>query len=458
LLASDTRPGDKLIAEFCRHTPQSGAWARRAQRVLPDGISTDTRYFEPYGIYVAHGAGPRKWDVDGNEYLDFFGGHGALMLGHCHPAVTAAVQAAVSEGIQFAANHSAEVVWAEAVTRCVPSAEKVRFAGSGTEATLLALRIARAYTGRTRIIRIATHYHGWHDAAAVGYAYGETNPPPGLPREILDDIVVVPPNDLGRLRTALAAHGAEAAALIIEPLGSHFGIVPTSDDFLLAAAEEARRAGLLVIFDEVITGFRVDPGGMQSVLGFTPDLTCLAKVAAGGMPGGLVCGSEEVMSVLCRLDGHGRRNPRKFLHQGTFTGNPVTARAATATIGAIADGGLCDVASNGGAHVRRELSELFRRLNLGWRVYGRYSSFHLLPLANDADVPAGPVEEWPTGFFLTRSVASLKHLRMALNLEGVDIAARGTAFLSAVHGNSEIEGMLAAFERAIKRLRAEALI
>jgi glutamate-1-semialdehyde 2,1-aminomutase len=448
---------ESLDTAYRRVTPGSAALAERARRVLPDGISTDTRNFDPYGIYVERAAGVRKWDVDGNEYVDFFGGHGALMLGHCPAPVTEAVQKAVANGIQFATNHRGEVEWAETVIRHVPSAELVRFAGSGTEATLLALRIARARTGQPKILRIATHYHGWHDAAAVGYDYSGATPA-GLPQAVTDNIVLVKPNDVDGLRQAIVAHRGSLAALIIEPLGSHFGIVPTSDRFVEAAYELARANGLLVIFDEVITGFRVHPGGMQAVLGLKPDLTCLAKVAAGGMPGGLVCGSRDIMSVLCQSSTSGEPNKQKFLHQGTFTGNPVTAAAATATISAIVDGGLCDKVNALGEIARQRIGELFRRLGLAWHVYGRYSSFHILPMNGTDDVPPGPVEDWPTALIMARRAAVLRHLRIALNLEGIDIAARGTAFLSAAHDETHLDALVQGLESAIKRLRTEQLI
>ena len=380
-----------------------------------------------------------------------------------------AVKTAMIQAMDLAGNPSSVHGFGRTVRRAVEEARvqvaalagvrpaQVFFTGSGTEATLLAMRIARAHTGRAKILRVATHYHGWHDAAAVGYAANHPSLP-GLPQATRDDIIVVMPNDLDTLRDAIAAHSHEIAALIIEPLGSHFGIVPTADAFLKAAYELARSNGLLVIFDEVITGFRVHPGGMQAVLGLTSDLTCLAKVAAGGMPGGLVCGSAEVMSVLCNQDASGAPNPKKFLHQGTFTGNPVTAAAAVATIESIIDGNLCDKVSAQGETIRARIGGLFAQLGLPWRVYGRYSAFHILPLGDTDTQPEGPVEDWPTAMFLSRNVTALRYLRMALNLEGVDIAARGTAFVSAAHDTTHVDRLLEALERAIRRLQAEHLM
>jgi len=442
-----------ILAEYLQRTPGSAALAQRARTVLPDGVSTDTRLFEPYGIYVERAEGVKKWDVDGNEYLDFFGGHGALMLGHSHPRVVAAVNDAFAKGIQFGANHPLEVSWAQEIQKHFHSAERVRFAGSGTEATLLAIRIARAFSGRKKILRVISHYHGWHDFAASGYSdQFDGSPAPGVLPEIAANTLLVRPGDTVTLQHLLRQHSNELSAILLEPLGSHFGYTPTADEFIVQAFEEARRNRVLVIFDEVVSGFRVGLGGMQGFVGLTPDLTCLAKVAAGGMPGGAVVGSAEVMSVLSKIDANGRPNPRKILHQGTFTGNPVTAAAALATIREIAENNLCTHASSLGAAVRDSLNELFRRRKIGWLAFGRFSAFHVLPCSGThAPDPAALTFD----DYLVRPNAQLQKLRMALNLEGVDIGTRGTAFLSGVHVNADVNILILAFDRALDRLARE---
>jgi len=456
--STQVAPQVSLTHEFVCKTPGSRSFAERARKVMPDGISTDTRSFDPYGIYVERGSGARKWDVDGNEYLDFFGGHGALMLGHCHPRVTEAVTSAVTKGIQFAANTPEEVAWAERIVRCVPSAARVRFAGSGTEATLLAIRMARAFTGRSKLVRIATHYHGWHDFAASGYAgQFDGTPAPGVLAEIAANTILIKPGDWDALEEAVHAHRSDICAVLIEPVGAHFGVVPVSDDFVRGAFEVAKRNGILTILDEVISGFRVGPGGMQQILGIEPDLTCLAKVAAGGLPGGVLCGSEEVMSVLERLARDGDVNRRKVTHMGTFTGNPVTASAAIATIDEIVTRNLCESASVMGEHARARINEVFRQQGLDWVAYGRFSSFHILPgVPEHLDVK--DTEALPSEIFLSRPAPLLQKLRMALNLEGVDIGSRGTAFASAIHTNVDIEVLSEAFGNAVDRLRAHGLI
>lgn len=444
-----------IIDEYIAKTRTSRALAERAMRVLPDGVSTDTRLFDPYGIYVVRAAGTRKWDADGNEYRDFFGGHGALMLGHCHPRVTEAIQEAVALGIQFAANSPLEVEWAEAIKRHIPTAERVRFAASGSEATLLAMRIARAYTGRSKLVRIKSHYHGWHDFAVSGYNdFFDGTAAPGVLPEIARNTCLVNPDDIDDLRAAILSHRSEIAAILLEPLGSHFGIAPTSDEYLREAVALAKENGILVILDEVISAFRVAPCGMQGLLDLAPDLTCMGKVAAGGMPGGIVCGSEGVMSVLCRNRPGGAR--AKVFHQGTFTGNPVTAKAALVTIQEVVERNLCDHASKMADSARSELNRLFKRMGVPWRAYGRFSAFHIFPeVPGDA---GAQLEKLPWQQFAKRSRGLLQDLRIALNLEGVDIGSRGTGFFSGVHLPQDTDYLVAAFEQALLRLRRDGAV
>ena len=446
-----------IVDDYVAMTPGSREFAGRAARVLPDGVSTDTRLFEPYGMYVRYAIGTRKWDVDGNEYRDFFGGHGSMMLGHSHPRVTRAIQNAAGRGIQFAANNPSEVEWAELIQKHIPTAERVRFTGSGTEATLLAIRVARASTGRPKLVRVRTHYHGWHDFAVSGYNdFFDGRPAPGILPEIASNTLLVTPNDIEDLRQVIAGHRAEIAAILLEPLGSHFGIVPSSDVYLKEAVALAQQCDIPVILDEVITAFRVGPAGMQGLLGIQPDLTCMGKVAAGGMPGGIVCGSARIMAVLARDSGAGPR--KKVLHQGTFTGNPVTASAAVATIDEVVSQNLWEHATDLAEITRARLNGLFERMSLRWHAYGRFSAFHILPespepLSGRVDVASIPWER-----FAGRSVPLLHKLRMALNLEGVDIGSRGTGFFSGVHQAEDVELLVAAFERALVRMRKEGAI
>ncbi len=446
-----------IVDDYKAMTPGSCELARRALRVLPDGVSTDTRLFEPYGMYVRYAIGSRKWDVDGNEYLDFFGGHGAMMLGHSHPSVTRAIQNAAGRGIQFAANNPTEVEWAELIQKHIPTAERVRFTGSGTEATLLAIRIARAFTGRWKLVRVRTHYHGWHDFAVSGYNdFFDDRPAPGVLPEIVSNTLLVDPGDTEDLRQVLAGHRGEIAAVLLEPLGSHFGIVPSSDAYLKEAITLAKQSEIPVILDEVITAFRVGSGGMQGLLGLQPDLTCMGKVAAGGMPGGIVAGSARIMAVLGQASGSTAN--KKVLHQGTFTANPVTASAAVATIQEVVSQNLWVRANELGAAARGGLNALFERMKIRWHAYGRFSAFHILPELPEGLSGTVNLERIPWERFAGRSTPVLHKLRMALNLEGVDIGSRGTGFLSGIHQGEDVKQLIIAFERALRRMRAEGIL
>lgn len=270
-----------IIAAYRQRTPRSAALAEEALALLPSGVTHDSRYQKPYGIYVERAAGPRKWDVDGNEYVDYFGGHGALLLGHNHPSVFTAMQEALARGTHFGANHEIEVRWATLVRRLVPSAERVRFTASGTEATLMALRLARAFTGRPKIVRFLTHFHGWHDHMTAGHqSHFDGSPTAGVVAGIANDMILLPPGDVAAMRSVVESRD-DIAAAIIEPTGSSFGAVPLKPDFLAALREATAKCGAMLIFDEVVTGFRVSKRGAQGAFGITPDLTALAKILAG---------------------------------------------------------------------------------------------------------------------------------------------------------------------------------
>lgn len=440
-----------ILDDYLARTQGSRDLAEAAARVMPDGVSTDTRVFAPYGVYIARAQGTRKWDVDGNEFLDYFGGHGALMLGHAHPVVTQAVEKALENGIQYAASAPQEVDWAALICKHVPTAEKVRFAGSGTEATLLAMRIARAYTGKAKVLRVCAHYHGWHDFAVSGYAgHFDGTPAAGVLAEIAANTILVRHDDEAAMIAAIRDNAADLAAVLLEPLGSHFGGVPTADSFIRAAFETARDNGVLVILDEVVSGFRVSMGGYQAAMGLEPDLTTMGKVASGGMPGGLVCGRDAVMAALSRQHATGE----KVFHQGTFTGNPVTATSAIETIGLLDATQGCALATLTATNLRAAINETFEAMGTGWRCYGRYSAFHFLPDA--PDLTTDPAD-FPAEVFQQRSVEKLRMLRMALLLEGADVSSRGSGFVSAVHTEAHSAQFLDCLAAAVQRLQAEGL-
>ena len=281
------------VARWAAENPRSAALSARARDLFPGGVTHDVRLADPFPLAVARAEGARKWDLDGHELVCYVMGHGALLLGHSHPEVVSAVRAQAGRFFHPGANHELECDWAELVIRLVPSAERVRFTSSGTEASLLALRVARAATGRDKIVKLSGHFHGWHDQVAVG-----SDPPfdrpdtAGLPRATADTVTVIPA-DAGALAEALQA--GDVAAVILEPSGAAWGTVPLPEGFLAAARRLTGAAGVLLVYDEVVSGFRWAPGGVQELAAVHPDLTVLGKVLAGGMPGGAVCGRADLM-------------------------------------------------------------------------------------------------------------------------------------------------------------------
>ena len=260
-------------------------------------MTHDTRYLTPFPLYMTHGSGPLKWDVDGNEYVDYVSGHGALILGHSHPEIAAAVTRQITRGTHLGANTEEEMRWARAIKRLMPSVEKIRFHSSGTEATLMALRLARAYTSRDKVVKFREHFHGWQDYMVTT---GD-RPVPGVP-EATSSSVIVLPSDISTVERTLANDG-DVAAVILEPMGAHFGQMPLMvPGFLEELREVTRRHGVLLIMDEVVTGFRVAPGGAQGRFGIDPDLTTMAKIVAGGLPGGVVGGKADIIDMIAHRD------------------------------------------------------------------------------------------------------------------------------------------------------------
>ena len=325
-----------ILETFEARHPGSRRLAERARGVFPSGITHDLRAFAPFPISVERAQGARKWDVDGHEYVDYIGGHGALLLGHNRAEVIEAVHEALDEGTHFGSSHAREIEWGEQVLRMVPCAERVRFTSSGTEATMMALRLARAFTGRSRVVKLAEHFHGWHDLAVGQLGEAELRPQAvGVPPGFYDDLTIVPAGDTAALEEALAAR--DVAALILEPTGAHWGLHPIPSSYLEAARELTRESGTQLILDEVITGFRMAPGGAQERYGVTPDLSTHAKILAGGLPGGCVAGREEVLALLDLREGDdGWNRRRRVPHQGTYNAQPPAAAAGIAALRLIA--------------------------------------------------------------------------------------------------------------------------
>jgi glutamate-1-semialdehyde 2,1-aminomutase len=307
-------------------SPASRALWDRALLSLPAGNTRTTIFHDPYPVYVATGDGCRVTDVDGVERIDFISNYTSLILGHCHPHVVEAVQRQASRLMSVAAPTELEVELAELIRGRLPSVERLRFANSGTEATMHAIRAARAFTGRTTIATFAGGYHGSHDyAASIPADPGLPSGGPGIPSAAADTIVVAPFDDVEGTRAVLEPHLDDLAGVIVEPVMGSGGVLPASAAFLTYLRELTRKADALLVFDEVIS-FRVGYNGAQGRLGVDPDLTTLGKIIGGGLPVGAFGGREDVMALFDpRADG-------TIPHGGTFNGNPLTMAAGIATL------------------------------------------------------------------------------------------------------------------------------
>ena len=423
--------------------PKAAKLYDRAREVIPGGITHDIRHLTPFSIYVDRASGVRKWDVDGHEYIDYWMGHGALFLGHCHPAVVKAIQGQVARGTHFGASHELEIRWAELVQQLIPSGEMVRFTMSGTEATHLALRVTRAFTGKSKIVKLHGHFHGWHDGVVAG-----VHPPfevplsAGVPGATLDQVLLCPPNDIKAVETLLER--GDVAGVILEPAGGQAGTTPTVSGYLHDLRALTRRHGVVLIFDEVITGFRYAPGGAQAYFNVIPDLTTLAKIVAGGLPGGAVCGRRELMSMIAHRGDPTWDRSERVAHAGTFNANPVSAAAAIATLEICADGALQARANKAGEELRRGLGDAMKRVGLPGAVYGEASIYHV------------SFEGKPglAGFDRPRRADLYHLLRCALINEGVDCSLNH-GWVSALHTDADIAGTVAAYERAFAAMAAE---
>ena len=348
----------------------------RAQRVIPGGVNSPVRAFRSVGgspYFVARAEGPYVWDVEGRRYTDFVQSYGAIIAGHAHSVIVEAVREAAGEGTSYGAPTEREVLLAEAICERVPSCEMVRLVSSGTEATMTAIRLARGHTGRPTIVKFAGCYHGHGDAllAESGSGVATLGLPgsAGVPESAVAETLVVPYNVVPEL-------GDDVAAVIVEPVAANMGLIPPAPGFLEGLRKACDDAGALLIFDEVITGFRVDRGGAQALVGVTPDLSCFGKVIGGGLPIGALGGRTEVMSSLAPLG--------PVYQAGTLSGNPLATAAGLAALTLLDDGAyrmLCGRAEMFG----QWLVQVFEDASLPAQVPGVRS---LLGLFFVAEAPA----------------------------------------------------------------------
>lgn len=430
---------------------------RRAQRVFANGVTHQIRVQDPFPIYVTRAEGAHKWDVDGHRYVDYVCGHGALLLGHSHPAVVAAVCEQMAKGTHYGACHELEVRWGELVQQLVPSAERVRFVSSGTEAVMMAFRLARAFTGRPKVLKFQAHFHGWHDYGMAGLSIPfETPASPGIPEAIFDTVVVCPAGDSTAVEAALGR--GDVAAAIVEPGGAHFGQVPLRPGSLADLRRLCTQHGTLLILDEVVTGFRYAPGGVQALSGVIPDLTTLAKILAGGLPGGAVVGRADVMAAFEFRDDPRWNRYRRLDHPGTFNANPLSAAAGVAALEIIATGQPNAAADRLAAQLRADLNAALERRGIAGCVHGDSSIFHIYFGPAVQRGPEGPTLASDDPLVLLRVPAKITGaFRGAMLTQGVDLI-RSSGLVSAAHGDADVAQTVAAFEAALDLLLSDHIL
>ncbi|HEV2358368.1 MAG TPA: aspartate aminotransferase family protein [bacterium] len=437
------------LETYLHRTPASGRLIEQARRVMPGGDTRTSAYWPPYPLFIDRGEGCRIRDVDGHVYVDFVNNYTSLILGHAHPAVLEAVTRELGRGTAYAAPLAAQIELAEVLVDRVPSLDAVRFCNSGTEATLFALRAARAFTGRERFIKIEGGFHGTHDAVEVSVSPGldaagpadDPRPVPasaGLPKRVLDDVVVVPFNDLAAVDRAFRRCPGEIASLIVEPAPGGLGYLPPAPGYLAGLRETVHRHGALLIFDEIQT-LRLSRGGAQELFGVTPDLTTMGKIIGGGFPVGAFGGRRDVMDLF----DPGR--PGFLHHSGTFNGNRATVVAGAAVL-RLLDQPQIERLNALGARLRAGLSETARASGIRAQVTG-VGSFSSI-LFSDR-----PVTDYRSRAAVPAALQSLLHLHL-LN-RGIYSISRGSFSLCVPMTDAEIEACAAAVGDALREMRPD---
>ena len=423
--------------------PTSRALHERARRALAGGTTRTTTFFEPFPVYLTRGEGASVWDVDGNERLDFIGNYTALILGHAHPAVVAAIREQAGRATAFAAPNPQEVELAELLCERVPSLDRLRFCNSGTEATMFAMRLARAFTGRPKIARMEGGYHGTHDLAEVsGHPELDAAGPADAPRSVpdsagtppwaLDATVVLPFNDAGAAERILQANAADVAAVILEPVIGAGGVIAAGADYLNRLRAITAQLGMLLIFDEVIS-LRLAPGGVQQLTGVTPDLTTLGKIIGGGLPVAAFGGRLEVMDLL------DPRSDSGIAQGGTYNGNPLGMAAGLAAMRELTPE-VYDELNRRGERLAEQAREVFAKCGVPVQVNnaGSLFAFHFTDR---------PVIDYRSAAAADRDKA--RELFLGLLNAGILLAPRGMGAVSTAHSEAELERFADALEAVV---------
>jgi glutamate-1-semialdehyde 2,1-aminomutase len=430
---------DDFKQEFSRRAPSSEKIFHDAREVLAGGMTHESRHVQPFPIAVERAAGSRKWDVDGSEYVDFVMGHGALLLGHGHPAVVEALREQAGRGTHYGSAHRGEVEWAELIRDLIPTAERVRFTSSGTEAVMLAIRTARAVTGRPKVLKFDHHFHGWSEIGLIALLDPVEIPvSPGLPPGATEAVVSIDPHDLKGVEEKLASK--DFAAVIVEPSGARMGQHPLPDGLLNSLRKLTTDSETLLIFDEVVTGFRWSEGGAQKKFGILPDLTTLGKIMGGGLPAGALAGPADKMDLFDIRDPQWTRHQHLF-HPGTFNANPLCAAAGIATLNEVSSGEPNQRADANASELRDGLRKVLGKTGVEGHIGGD-SSVVFVHLG-----PAGPK--------MDRELSMVFRTMMLSN--GVDFM-NTHALVSAVHTAGDFDLTCSAFEKTIQGLNSLGMV
>ncbi len=433
---------ENIVAEYIKTHPESHRLHEQAKKFFAaDGVTHFSRLLSPFLPYITHAKGTRTWDVDGNEYIDYSLGHGALILGHSHPDVVQAVQEQLAKGVHYSSNHELEIEWAELIKSMMPSAERVEFFACGQEANMMAIRLARIFTGRKKVLRFEeTSFHGWADElVAPGTTLGVVS----------NEVKVIPAHDLERLERELATK--EYAILMLEGGGAFMGgQIPWDADFVRALRGLTQKYGTVWLIDEVVTGFRDSPGGWQATIEVTPDLTSLGKCVAGGLGCGAIVGRAEIMDIL-----KPKTPPQEFLrHTGTWNANPLSCAAGIAACKLYVGGEVQKRANQLGAYLRQRGNQALKARGINVRLYGR-SIIHLYfgPIdyepSDDTLPPTRDVRK------LTAEVPARPQLCLHLLQRGVSTMLGRFFILSSIHTEEDIDRTVMAFGDSLDAMIAE---
>jgi glutamate-1-semialdehyde 2,1-aminomutase len=431
---------DPLFEAYKKSHLKSGTLHENAKRFFAgDGATAHIRIMKPYRPYMTRAKGSKQWDVDGNEYIDFTMGHGALLLGHGHPAIVRAIQEQAERGLHYASNHELEVQWAELITDLVTSAEKVEFFSSGLEANLMAVRLGRRITGRRKILRFVENFHGWGDEFTL---------PPYTSGTLQDDVTIIPFN-LESVEQALATR--EYAVLMTEGGGAHMsGQIPIDFNFIRALPDLTKKYGTVWHLDEVVTGFRDHPGGYQAMVGVKPDSSTFGKIVAGGLAGGVLVGKGELMAAFSPDS----PQEKQVKHSGTWNGNPLTCAAGVAALTLIKTGRPQKEANETARYFRNKSNRVFKEKGLDAWLYGRsITHLYLGPMETEPSdetlPPSSDIEKIPG------DAATRERLCVHLLQRGVSTLMGRLFVLSTAHSEEDMDKTLSALVDSLEAMKKE---